>query len=110
MNICLSNVGSRCTGIFKLQKGRSLFPPQTRSEMTESRTLSTTICDPFWVCFEVVQDTHHGDTLFVFHRLKSLTLLPELLPLFHYGIGLLVSSGMERVFSLGDLDDSVGVC
>jgi hypothetical protein len=36
----------------------------------------------------VVKDVQQADVLFVYDRLKTLTLLPELLPLFYYGTGI----------------------
>jgi len=79
MDICLSNVGSRCTGIFKLQMGRTLFPPHMRSEMRKSRTPCTAIFDPLLALLEVVKDSQKAmrySSLFVSIRLKALALLP----------------------------------
>jgi hypothetical protein len=39
-------------------------------------------------------------SLFVSHRLKSLALLPELLPLFNDGTGITAEFGLESGFSL----------
>ena len=70
-DICLSNVGGQCAGIFKLQMVGSLFPPHTRSEMMEIRTPHTAIFNPLWVCLEGVRDDQEADILFVFARLYS---------------------------------------
>src|SRR5258708_3259592 len=69
-DICLSNVGSRCTGIFKQQMVGSLSPPHTCSEMMESRTPRTAIFDPLCACLYVVQRAQKADALFVCVRLS----------------------------------------
>lgn len=93
-DICLNNVGSRCTGIFKLQMVGSLFPPQTRSKMMESWSPRTGILDQFQGCLERVPDTQQAVALIVSDRPNSLTLLPELLPLIRYGTDITWVFGM----------------
>ncbi len=87
-----------------LHMSRSLLPLHTRSVKMESRTPRTAIFDPLLICLEVFQDAQKVDALFVCVRLsssESLALLPELLPLFHYGKSITAVFGIESGFSLG---------
>jgi len=72
--------------------------------MMESRTPRTAIFDPLLICLEGFQDAQKVDALFVCVRLsssESLALLPELLPLFHYGKSITAVFVIESGFSLG---------
>ena len=87
-----------------LHMSRSLLPLHTRSVKMESRTPRTAIFDPLLICLEGFQDAQKVDALFVCVRLslsESLALLPELLPLFHYGKSITAVFGIESGFSLG---------
>ena len=87
-----------------LHMSRSLLPLHTRSVKMESRTPRTAIFDPLLICLEGFQDAQKVDALFVCVRLsssESLALLPELLPLFHYGKSITAVLGIESGFSLG---------
>ncbi len=81
-----------------------MIPPYTCHGMMESRTPRTAIFDPLLICLEGFQDAQKVDALFVCVRLsssESLALLPELLPLFHYGKSITAVFVIESGFSLG---------